>query len=403
MTTTYTVQDLLNPPSYDAVKDNVYNQLIAAGFTSIRSYAPESLPVCLVETEAQSQNKVNLEAQTQTQAGYNDLATAGDLDLLSSEVYQNERNPGVKTVGQITLSLPGTLGPYTFSPLSISVSTGPGGKLFNGVIPDGVTSIVLTNGGTATMYVEASEVGAAYNVGASTLTNWVRGRLAGVSVTNTSTWLQQTYSKTGVNPETDASLRRRNQVQWETLSQYKSSTNTPGAYESMARNADPQVTRVAVLTNLDLTDPGRVDVIIAGAAGALSPTVVTTVQDFISPSSTGGPKIPETARCVVTSANNLAITVAGTVIVDPAYNTQAFLDQINANLTSWFSSFLIGGGKLAKVSYDRIVGIICLPAGTANAIIFDGSGITVNGGTDDIPLQYFEVPILTSTLTLQSV
>lgn len=400
----YTVQELLNPPTYDQVKDNIYNELIAAGFTSLRSYAPESLPVCLVETEAQSQNAINQFAVTTVSAGYNDLAEASDLDLLSSEVYQNTRDPGRKTIGQITLSLAGsTLGPYTFNPTSISVSTGPGGKIFNGIVPDGKTAIQLNNGGSATMYVEAAEIGSVYNVAAGTLVTFTRGRLAGATVTNTSTWLSQQYSQTGVDIQSDSALRRLNQTKWETNSQFKATTTTPGGYEYMARAADPQVTRVSVLTNLDLSDPGLVSVIIAGSTGALSPTVVATVQDFISPAYTGGSKIPETAKCVVTSAVNFSVTVSGTIIVDPAYNTQAFLDQINANLQAWFSSFLIGGGKLAKVSYDRIVGIICLPAGTTNAIIFDGSGIQINGSTEDLAISYNQVPILTSTLSLQSI
>ncbi len=404
MATTFTVNQLLNPPTYDAVKDNVYNQLILAGFTSIRSYAPESLSVCLVETESASQDAVNQAAKSITEAGYNDLATGEALDRLSSEVYQDERYLGAKTIGRITLALSGsTLGPYSFSPLSISVSTGVGGKVFNGIVPNAIDPVTINNGGTAFIYVEASEVGASYNVSASTINTFTRGKLAGVSLTNAVDWLTQTYSQQGVNPEADASLRRRNQLQWETLSQYKATTDTPGAYESMARNADPQVTRVSVLTNLDLTDPGRVDVIIAGTHGALGSPVVATVQAFIAPAQTGGSKIPETAKCVVTSAINLNVTVSGVVIVDPAYNNQGFLDTINANLQTWFTSFLIGGGKLAKVSYDRIVGIVCLPAATTNAVIFDCSNLEVNGDREDLDLDYNEVPVLTSTLTLRSI
>jgi len=91
------------------------------------------------------------------------------------------------------------------------------------------------------------------------------------------------------------------------------------------------------------------------------------------------------------------------IVVDPAYNTQSFLDQINANLTAWFASFLIGGGKLGSVSYDRVVGIIMLPAGNSNTIIYDGSNVKINGMTDDLPIAYNEVPVLVSQLQLQAV
>ena len=34
---TFTVEQLLNPPAYTVVKENIYDELIAAGFTAMRS------------------------------------------------------------------------------------------------------------------------------------------------------------------------------------------------------------------------------------------------------------------------------------------------------------------------------------------------------------------------------
>lgn len=403
MALTFTVAQLLNPPSYDDVKSTVYTRLEAAGFTAIRSYAPESLPVGLVETESQALDEENQSAAFIVASGYNDLAEDDALDEVSRELYDDTRNPGAQAQGFVTLSDPKNQGPFTFSPLSLSFSRGTGGLVYNGVAPNGVDPLVLPKGLSVDVYVLAEAVGSTYNAGVGEINTFTRGRLSGVVVTNPSGWQVGTYGISGTDPESDPNLRQRNRTKWGTISQFKPSTTVPSGYENAARNADSSVTRVNVLTNLDLTDPGRVDVITAGDAGALGPTIVAAVQNAIAPVGTGGPNIPETAKCVVSSAINLAVTVAGIVIVDAAYNTAAFLAQINADLTAWFKSFLIGGGKLGKVSFERIMGIINFRGGLSNTIILDATSVTVNGGTSDLAIAYNQVPILTSTLVLQSI
>lgn len=402
MATIFTISQLTNPPEYDAVKTDVYTRLAAAGFTSIQSFAPESLPVAMVETEAQNLDQVNRVAAFITESAYNDTAEDDALTELAREVYQNDRQGGVYAVHQIELTDHGQ-GPFVFDPTTISVATGIGGKVFEGIAAGGVSTLVLPKNGTVLMYVKAEAIGSAYNVAAGTITTFIRGPLAGVTLTNLSGSQAALYSAVGVDGESDPSLRQRDRTQWGLLSQFKASTVVQSGYEKMARDSSPQITRVRIATNLDLQDPGTVNIIVAGDAGAVSPAVVAAAQVFIAPQQTGGAKIPETAKAVVSSAVNLPVTVAGTVIVDPAYNNQNFLDQINANLTTWFKSFLIGGGKLGKVSYDRIVGIVMLPAGNSNTTIYDGTNITVNGGIDDLPLAYYQVPVLTSLLVLQSV
>lgn len=399
---TFTVNELLNPPSYEDVKSTVYTRLEAAGFTALGSYAPESLPVCLVETESQALDQQNQASAFIVASGYSDLAEAVALEELSDQVYDNQRESGVKARGFVTLSDPRNLGPFTFSPLSVSFRRGPGGLVYNGVAPDSVDPLVLPKGLTKNVYVEAEDIGAVYNAGVGEIDTFSRGVLAGVTVFNPANWQADQYGLSGTDAESDSNLRQRNRTKWGTLSQFKPTTMVQNGYENVARNADAQVTRVSVLTNLDLTDPGRVDVIIAGAAGALGGGVVATVQIALSETQTGGQNITETARCVVTSAVNLPVFVSGAVLVDATYNTPTFLAQINSDLATWFRSFLIGGGKLGRVSYERILGIISYRAALTNSIVLDATNVEVNGDTEDLPIAYNEVPILTSTLTLQS-
>lgn len=402
MAVQYTVQQLLNPPSYETTKSDVLTRLEAAGFTSIRSLSPEAGPIAFVETEAQNLDAVNQAAAFLTQSCYNDLAEGDALAELSDQVYQNKKRTGTRARLFVTLTDTGQ-GPFTFDVTTVSFATGIGGKVFNGVAAEvdsfgqPVAVKTLAKNGTVKVYVDAEQLGAAYNIAANTLTAFVRGVLGGVTVTNPVGSQSDSLGVVGVDAESDGSLKQRNRKQLETLS----AGATQGMYEKLARDSDPQISRVLVLTNLDLTDPGCVTVLIASDAGAVGGSVVTNAQNAIAPLLTGGSKIPETAKAVVASATNLAVTVAGTVIVDGAYNTQSFLDQINADLIAYFKTFSIGGGKLGRVPYERIVGIISYRAGLSNSVVLDASGITINGASADLPLLYNQVPILSSTLVLQ--
>jgi len=398
-----TVEQLLNPPTYEEVKQETFDRLEAAGFTAIESYAPESLPVALVEVESRAQDQENQAGAYVVAQGYNQTASDSGLDNLSEQLFDDFRFLGVKASGFVTLSDPRGLGPFKFSPLSVGFSVGIGGLEYSGVAPNGVDPVTIPRGGSARVYVEAADVGSDYNAGVGEIDTWVRGTLAGVTVTNPSGWQADQYGASGTPAEEDASLQRRNVTKWGTLSQFKPTTMVQSGYEAAARNASQEVTRVRVETNLDLTDPGRVDVIVAGEAGALAPSVVAAVQLALSPTQTGGPNISESARCAATSAVNLAVTVSGTVIVEATYNNAAFLATVNRNLATWFGSFLIGGGRLGRVSYERVLGLISLPAGTTNSVVLDATDVKINGGTQDLAIQYNQVPVLTSQLVLQSI
>ncbi len=398
----FSIQQLLNPPPYTAVKSDVLTRLEQAGFTSIRSLSPEAGPVAFVETEATALDRMNQAAAFLTASNLNDLAEGDALEELSNQVYQNDKRLGTRARLFVTLTDNGQ-GPFTFDVTTVGFSTGIGGKQFFGVAAETdqfgnlVTTKTLAKNGTVKVYVEAEALGAAYNIAAGTLTTFNRGVLAGVTVTNPSGSQADSLGVIGTDPEVDENLRQRNRKQWETLS----AGATQGAYEKRARDSDPQITRVSVKTNLDLTDPGLVTVILASDAGAVGGSVVANAQAAIAPLFTGGDKIPETARAICVSASNFPVVVAGTVVVDPAYNTQAFLDQINADLITYFKSFAIGGGKLAKVSYERVISVIGYRAGLSNSVVFDATDVTINNGSQDLPLAYNQVPVLTSSLVLQ--
>lgn len=402
MATVFTIQQLLNPPPYETTKSDVLTRLEAAGFTSIRSLAPESGPIAFVETEAQTLDSVNQAAAFLTASAYNDTAEGDALAELSSQHFQNDKRTGSRARIYVTLTDNGQ-GPFTFDVTTVSFSTGIGGKTFNGVAAETdsfgnpVVTKTLARNGTVRVYVDADGIGTAYNIAANTLTTFVRGVLGGVTVTNPVGSQSDSLSIVATDPESDTLLRSRNKKQLETLS----AGATQGMYEKLAKDSDPQITRVSVKTNLDLTDPGLVTIFLASDSGAVGGSVVANAQGAIAPLYTGGAKIPETARAVAVSASNLTVTVAGVVVVDSAYNTQSFLDQINADLAAYFKVIDIGGGKLGKVSYERVMGLISYRAGLTNSVVLDTTGVTLNGGSSDLTIAYNQVPVLSSSLTLQ--
>lgn len=403
---TFTVSELLNYPSYDDVKQGTFDSLVAAGFTAIQSYAATSLPVALVESESANLDRYNQAGAFIVQSGYNSMAAGDALDRLSSEVYQNVRTPGQRARGFVTITDAKGIGPRTFSAASVAFTRGANGLLYNGVVISATASlpgvadpVTLPKNGSCHVYVEASDIGDGFNASAGEINAMTKGVISGVVVSNPAGWQQDPFGVVGVPAGADPALRQTNVSQWQTLS----AGATPGRYENAAlKNAE--VTRVRTDTNLDLTDSGRIDVTVAGPAGAVSPSAVVAIQESIAELQIGGPNIPETAKCVVTSASNLTVSVAGTLIVDPALNTSTFLAQIVSDLQTWFASFLIGGGRLGKVSYDRVIGILTFRAGLTNTTVFDGVGITVNGGTTDLALTYNQVPVPNvSGLSLQAV
>ena len=384
--------DLLNPPTYTEVKQALTAQLYQAGIVGVLNWQTGSVPSAFLETEARA-NKAYLDGQVViVQSGLNSIATASALDSLSYELYQNTRGQGKYTVGQVRLTDTAGAGPFTFDGASVSFTVGKGGLRYNG-LPGSYT---LPQNGSVLVWVQSQDIGAIYSqIAAGSINTFARGQLPGVSVTNTSGWLTGALAQAGTDTETDDSLRARNAAQWATLG-----VGSPApAYAKWAKDADPtNITRTpSVLTNLDLLDPGRVGVIIAGPSGAVGPSVVLAAQNNIAPQQVGGVRIPCTARAVVSSAVNRTIFISGTVRVQREYNTPAFQTAVATNLAVYQSQMAIG----APVSWERILGVILLPAGTSAGVIVNVDNFLPN---EDVTLAYNEVAVFDVTgLVYQSV
>jgi hypothetical protein len=376
---------LLNPPTYQEVKASLVQSLYDAGIIGVLNWQTGSVPNALLETEAHAVYQWLQDQTIVVAQGLNSIATGESLTSLSYEVYQNVRGVGKITIGQIQLTDTAGAGPFQFNGTQVSFRNGLNGDLvYNGT----AATYTLPQNGSVLVTVQSAGPGAVYaQVGVGAINTWARGGLPGVSVTNTSTWLTGATAQAGTDDESDDALRQRNADQWATLGV----GSPPPAYAKWAKDADPTaITRVNVLTDLFLLDPGRVDVIIAGAGGAVSPSVVLAAQNNIAPLQVGGTRIPTTARAVVTSATNRTITVSGIIYVQREYNTSAFQSTIALNVGQWAAAQPIGG----VISWERLLGVILLPAGVQAGIITNVSNFLPEA---DVLLAFDEVAVFDIT------
>lgn len=278
-----------------------------------------SVPLSMVENDAAALEDVYALGATIAKGGLLEEAEGPWLDLVASQVYQLTRNPGVATVGVVTLTDAGGAGPFTIVDGQLWFAAA------NGLRYNSVGGYTLTLSGTVQVTVKAEGPGAAYNVANGAITRMVTS-LAGVTVANpdpgSGTWI----TTQGAEPETDAQLRSRCRARWPSLG-----VGTPAdSYALWAKTSDASITRVKVRPSPTLE--GTVEVYLAGTNGPAGPTAVTNANAYIQP------RVPLCVNATVAAAAANAVTVTATVYVVTAYLAVATA-QCATNLTALF-----GGG-----------------------------------------------------------
>lgn len=184
---------------------------------------------------------------------------------------------------------------------------------------------------------------------------------------DTYTWVTPGDWKTqqGVDIETDSVLATRCRNRWPSLS----AVPTRGMYQEWALSVPGAgVTQVTVVPDTVINN--RLNIVIAGPAGALPAGAISAVQSFISA------RAPITDLPVVLSPTPLTITVGGqiTVAVNKLAAAQA---AIQVAVTDYLDSIGTNGTvRLASLTrvIDEIDGVI------------DITGLTINGAAQNLPL-----------------
>jgi uncharacterized phage protein gp47/JayE len=189
-------------------------------------------------------------------------------------------------------------------------------------------------------------MGSAGNVPAGAINTFARTLYGFTSVTNA---LPTTG---GADEETDDELRARYYLRMRT----PPTSGNIYAYQEWALET-PGVGSVKVFP-LGHGD-GTVDVVITSdSGGVVDASLITTVQNYIDPGSTGEGRgqAPIGAKCYVSSATGVSVDIAATVIPDGTKTDQELDAILQAEITKIFAETFDSGkvsyGKIANAIYD---------------------------------------------------
>lgn len=186
----------------------------------------------------------------------------------------------------------------------------------------------------------------------------------------------------GFEAETDQALRQR----------YYDRIKTPATSGNRAhyKNWAKEVQGVGDAKVFPLWDGSNTVkiVIIDALKGPASQEIVDRVQEYIDPNGNGLGEgtAPIGAFCRVISAAAKTIDIAFTVNKDGAYTDEQVLNHVRDGITKYFKEITF---TESYISYGIIGSIILQAEG-----IRDYSNLTINGSTENIPIQEDQVAIL---------
>ena len=237
--------------------------------------------------------------------------------------------------------------------------------------------LTLGEDGNSTVSATSDDVGAVYNVPAQAIVT-TQELVAGVSgVTN------DAAAAGGTDPETDAALFAR-------LDAYRKTPPTSGNdrhYHQWAL----EVNGIGAASVIRCWDgPGTVKVIVADME--LRPVEEDKVDEVAAYIET---QRPVTAEVTVESAEGVGVQVAVTVETDGTVSKLNTEQALTDRLAEYLGTLAFQTG--AEVVYNRVLAIVMGLDG-----VTDCSGLTVNGGTANVPLDADEVPLL-GTVTVNGI
>lgn len=293
--------------------------------------------------------------------------TSGRFIDKNAAGYGITRKPG--TAASALLTFTGSAG-----------TTIPAGTLC--VTQDGLgfaTDEALTLGedGRGTVTATADAVGTAYNVPAGTIVSMQQAVSGVTALTN------EEAAAGGTDPETDAALFSR-------LDAYKKTPPTSGNdrhYHQWALAVNG-VGAASVIRCWD--GPGTVKVIIADMA--LRPVEEELRAEVAAYIET---QRPVTAEVTVESAAGVPVEVSVTVTTDGTVSKLNTEKELTERLAEYLGEIAFTEG--AEVVYNRVLAIVMnLPGVT------DCADLLVGGGTDNVPLDTDEIPML-GTVTVNGI
>ena len=293
--------------------------------------------------------------------------TSGRFIDKNAAGYGITRKPG--TAASVLLTFTGSAG-----------TTIPAGTLC--VTQDGLgfatdEALTLGESGSGTVTATADAVGTAYNVPTGAIVSMQQAVSGVTALTN------EEAAEGGTDPETDAALFAR-------LDAYKKTPPTSGNEQHYHQWA-LEVNGVGAASVIRCWDgPGTVKVIIADMA--LRPVEEELRAEVAAYIET---QRPVTAEVTVESAAGVPITVSVTVTTDGTVSKLNTERELTERLAEYLGEIAFTEG--AEVVYNRVLALVMgLPGVT------DCADLLVGGGTDNVPLDANEIPML-GTVTVNGI
>lgn len=293
--------------------------------------------------------------------------TSGRFIDKNAAGYGITRKPG--TAASVLLTFTGSAG-----------TTIPAGTLCvtqNGLGFATDEALTLDEDGRGTVTATADAVGTAYNVPAGAIISMQQAVSGVTALTN------EEAATGGTDPETDAALFAR-------LDAYKKTPPTSGNEQHYHQWA-LEVNGVGAASVIRCWDgPGTVKVIIADMA--LRPVEEELRAEVAAYIET---QRPVTAEVTVESAAGVPITVSVTVTTDGTVSKLNTEKELTERLVEYLGEIAFTEG--AEVVYNRVLAMVMgLPGVT------DCADLLVGGGTDNVPLDANEIPML-GTVTVNGI
>ena len=267
---------------------------------------------------------------------------------------------------------PGTAASVLLTFTGLAGTTIPAGTLC--VTQDGLgfatdEALTLGESGSGTVTATADAVGTAYNVPAGAIIRMQQAVSGVTALTN------EEAAAGGTDPETDAALFAR-------LDAYKKTPPTSGNdrhYHQWALAVNG-VGAASVIRCWD--GPGTVKVIIADMV--LRPVEEELRAEVAAYIET---QRPVTAEVTVESAAGVPVEVSVTVETDGTVSKPATEQELTERLAEYLGEIAFTEG--AEVVYNRVLVIVMSLPG-----VTDCADLLVGGGTDNVPLDADEIPML---------
>lgn len=354
------VADLLAPQSEEQIEADQLAMLSANGFPTM-SWSTVSVPKGLLKAGVRTQAKAFAMVPVIVRGGYAKTAKGGWLTLQGVSQFNEPRRPAVTCQRTLRITDAGG-GPY--DPIEVGQLVA---KAANGLLYRNVTAGAVEASSFDDITFEAESTGSKYNAATSgwelvtPLPGTTIGEPGGVPA----------IVRQGVDEERDEDYAPRLPQKWFLLGAEK----TEDAWLSLAKRASDEVTRVKVLWHTPV--PGTATIVIAGPGGAVSPAVVTAVDEYLQA------RRGLCVALVVQSATNYTIALTGSahILAAEISGVQAAaeieLDALAANAA-------IGG----KVSRERIIEKLL-----AEATDDEDNDLTLTTPAADVTLGNTEVPV----------